>query len=118
MPFKHANLPRSRRINAKRYGKSKNISSFIKTLTSLTLLHQAGALSYEITHGVGLLKDKVPPDKFKTNFYDKVPPDKCKNNFYDKVDLKSLNSTSEEGELMKFYTNSANLCVCPCVTGG
>ena len=51
----------------KRYGKCNFISCIMKVLISLTLLHQTGALSYEITYGTNTqLEDRVPPDIDKT----------------------------------------------------
>ena len=51
----------------KRHGKCNFISCIMKTLTSLTLLHQTSSLSYEITHGMNnKLEDRVPPDVDKT----------------------------------------------------
>lgn len=50
-----------------------------------------------------------------------MPPDKCNQNpFFDfkDLDIKALNNTYENGEAIRFDSDSASLYVDSCVTGG
>ena len=89
----------------------------------LLILHQAGALSYEKTHGCNSwLDNKVSPDKTNTNSIN-IPAPNNSTAFLTQtsrndVGLKVLSSTNDEEEVIKFETNSTNSYVDSCTTGG
>ena len=78
----------------------------MKLLLSFTILHQTGELSHERTYGISSLAKRVPPDKSIC----------CVNSH--KITSLALNSADDGGEVIKFDTDSASLCIDSCVTGG
>ena len=82
-----------------------------KVLIRLKPLHQKHDLSYKKDNSNdssgGLLSDRMPPDKL------------IKKSLFATQDaeLKALNNTNEEGEVMCFDYDSTNLFIDYCVTG-
>ena len=80
-------------------------------MITLTLLHQKGALSYEKDHrssiGSRSLSDRMPPDKHAKPSLFKTQD----------IELKDLNKTHEEVEVVLFDSYSANLYVDSLITG-
>ena len=94
----------------KHYGKINPVRFIMKTLLALTLLHQKGALSYETRYGIEdtILADRVPPDKPSQNTFNHFLNFKCI----------ALNNTYDNGEVVRFDSDSVSLYIDSCVTGG
>ena len=94
----------------KQYGQINPVRWIVKILLALTLLHQKGALSYELSYGIEStsLADRVPPDKYSQSTF----------NHFEDLNYKALNNTYDDGEVVRFDSDSVSLYIDSCVTGG
>ena len=96
----------------KKHGRADPIRWIAKILLAMTFIHQKGALSYEMKYGSNggnpSLTNRIPPDKFKVTSLCKAKD----------LDPKSLNNTQDDGEVIHFDSDSVNLYIDSCVTGG
>lgn len=91
----------------KNFGCSDPLRKIGYMLMMLTLIHQKGALSYEVSYGVHPeLLYGTPPDIRCTS------PPRCEPRNI------AFNNTGEEETVMKFDSDSVNLYIDSCVTGG
>ena len=78
----------------------------MRILTSLVLLYQLGALSYERTYSTSSLANRVPPDK--SFHYMRISSNK--------ITRIALNNINNSREVTKFNTDLASLLIDSCVT--
>ena len=82
----------------KNHGRKDSVKIIMKALVALTLLHQRGALSYEISCGNAALDNRIPPDK-ETNYPIDVIAPKSPGS---KINALALNSTKEDSDVVMF----------------
>ena len=81
----------------------------------MTLLHQKGALSHEISYRANLeLNKKIPLDISRTNQIIIINPFQPINN----IKYIVFNNTDDVEEVIRFDSDSVNLYINSCITGG